>query len=294
MSNIKLIPLIGVALTLPAGAAYAQSQPTPPPAASPQSPQPTPQQPPAQQPSTPAAQQDEAPATVGDVVVVGQASEVRTSIDSVSYSLANDLQATTGSLADALRNVPSVDVDPQGAVSLRGDSNVTILVDGRPSGVLSGEGRAQALLQLPADRYARIEVMTNPSAAYSPEGSGGVINLITKPTAPRAGSTSTGSVRANIGDGGRWNVGVSGSRQDGPLTLSGDLSYRVDPISIEFLRQRDQLDPATGALITSTDVAQQIDQDQNGGVGRLTAEYRLTEKTQLTAEVRGNRSDGDG
>lgn len=294
MSNIKLIPLIGVALTLPAGAAYAQSQPTPPPAASPQSPQPTPQQPPAQQPSTPAAQQDEAPATVGDVVVVGQASEVRTSIDSVSYSLANDLQATTGSLADALRNVPSVDVDPQGAVSLRGDSNVTILVDGRPSGVLSGEGRAQALLQLPADRYARIEVMTNPSAAYSPEGSGGVINLITKPTAPRAGSTSTGSVRANIGDGGRWNVGVSGSRQDGPLTLSGDLSYRIDPISIEFLRQRDQLDPATGALITSTDVAQQIDQDQNGGVGRLTAEYRLTEKTQLTAEVRGNRIDGDG
>ena len=53
-------------------------------------------------------------------------------------------------------------------------------------------------------------------------------------------------------------------------------------------------DPATGALITSTDVAQQIDQDQNGGVGRLTAEYRLTEKTQLTAEVRGNRIDGDG
>ncbi|QYF88150.1 TonB-dependent receptor domain-containing protein [Brevundimonas sp. PAMC22021] len=288
MSNFKLTLLVGVALVAPASAVVAQSQPAPtPPPATPQQPAPSPAEP-------PVAQDDDAPATVGDVVVVGQANEVRTSIDSVSYSLANDLQATTGSLADALRNVPSVDVDPQGAVSLRGDSNVTILVDGRPSGVLSGEGRAQALLQLPADRYARIEVMTNPSAAYSPEGSGGVINLITKPTAPKAGSTSTGSVRANVGDGGRWNVGVSGSRQDGPLTLSGDLSYRADPIGIEFLRQRERLDPATGALISSTDVVQQIDQDQNGGVGRLTAEYRLTDKTQLTAEVRGNLIDGDG
>ncbi|WP_262423443.1 TonB-dependent receptor plug domain-containing protein [Brevundimonas denitrificans] len=132
---------------------------------------------------------------------------IRTSIDSTSYSLANDLQATTGSLADALRNIPSVDVDPQGGVSLRGDSNVTILVDGRPSGILSGPGRAQALLQLPADQYARIEVMTNPSAAYSPEGSGGVINLITRPTAPRAGVQSTGSVRLNVGDDGRWTRG---------------------------------------------------------------------------------------
>ena len=287
MSKFTLVPLIGIAMAVPGGAAIAQSQPVPSRVV----------QPPAQ--ATPAApeisaQEDDSPASVGDVVVVGQANEVRTSIDSVSYSLANDLQATTGSLADALRNVPSVDVDPQGSVSLRGDSNVTILVDGRPSGVLSGEGRAQALLQLPADRYARIEVMTNPSAAYSPEGSGGVINLITKPSAPKPGSTSTASVRANVGDGGRWNLGVSGSRQDGPLTLSGDLSFRKDPISIEFTRERERFDPVTGALLSTTTVAQAVDQSQNGAVGRLTAEFRLTEKTTLTAELRGNSAEGDG
>jgi outer membrane receptor for ferrienterochelin and colicin len=298
MSKFLLLTVCGVALALPAGAALAQAQSQTP------SPQPTPpaatQSAPPQsvQPRTAVAQETPAdkaePAAVGDVVVTGQANAVRTSIDSISYSLANDLQAATGSLADALRNVPSVDVDPQGNVSLRGDSSVTILVDGRPSGILTGEGRAQALLQLPADRYARIEVMTNPSAVYSPEGSGGVINLITKPTAPKPGTTTTGSIRANVGDGDRWNLGVSGLRQEGNLTLSGDLSYRVDPIELEFPRLREQFDPVTGVLTQTTRVQQDLAQDQIGAVGRLTAEYKLTEKTQLTAEVRGNSVQGDG
>jgi len=284
MSKYLIAPMIGIAAALPASAVVAQAQPAPaPPAPAPASP-----------PAAEASQDEEAPAAVGDVEVVAKADAVRTSIDSVSYSLANDLQATTGSLADALRNVPSVDVDPQGAVSLRGDPNVTILVDGRPSGILSGEGRAQALLQLPADRYSRIEVMTNPSAVYSPEGSGGVINLITKPTAPSAGSTATASVRTNVGDDGRWNLGVSGSRQAGALTLSGDLSYRVDPISIDFGRLRERLDPATGDVLSRTTVDQHVDQDQTAAIGRLTAEYRLTDRTQLTAELRGVSGDGGG
>lgn len=240
------------------------------------------------------ADAEEQPATVADVVVSGQSNGIRTSIDSISYSLANDLQATTGSLADALRNVPSVDVDPEGNVSLRGDSNVTILVDGRPSGILSGAGRGQALIQLPADQYARIEVMTNPSAAYSPEGSGGVINLITKPTAPRPGVQTTGSVRANVGDNGRWNAGVSGSYQKDRLTLSGDLSYRTDPQSIDFVRLRERLDPTSGAVVSTSANAQAVDMEQSGGFGRFTAEYRLTDKTQLTGELRGVAFSGDG
>lgn len=285
MSTIKLLPLVGMALALPGGAALAQSQPaqTPPAAQTP------PVQP---QPAAPA--QDEAPAAVGDVVVTSQAAEVRTSIDSISYSLANDLQATTGSLADALRNVPSVDVDPEGGVSLRGDSNVTILVDGRPSGILTGPGRGQALIQLPADQYARIEVMTNPSAAYSPEGSGGVINLITKPTAPRPGVQTTGSIRANVGDNGRWNVGASSSWQKDRLTLSGDLSYRADPQEVEFLRTRERLDPLSGALVSSSISDQSQETDQSGAFGRFSAECRLTDRTQLTGEVRGVAFSGEG
>jgi outer membrane receptor protein involved in Fe transport len=247
---------------------------------------------PAQTPAAPAtgAPQSAPPeesSTVGDVTVTARVDAVRTSIDSTSYSLANDLQASTGSLADALRNVPSVDVDPQGNVSLRGDSNVTILIDGRPAGVLTGEGRAQAILQMQADRYSRIEVMTNPSAAYSPEGSGGVINLITKPNAPKPGMTTTGSVRANVGDDGRWNLGLSGSQVRGPLTLSADLGVRHDTIEQIVDRDRARLDTLSGQFLPSTQ-RQNIEADADGFNGRLGLEYKVTDKDQLSLEVRGN------
>lgn len=292
MSIRKLAPVVGAVLALPGGVAMAQT-PAPAPAT-----QQTQTQTP---PPAPETDKDKEASTVGDVVVSARASDVRTSIDSISYSLADDLQAATGTLAEALRNVPSVDVDPQGNVSLRGDGNVTILVDGRPSAILSGPNRADAILQLSADRYARIEVMTNPSAAYSPEGSGGVINLITKPTpaaapgapgAPAA-TTTTGSLRANVGDNGRWNVGASGSRQSGKLTLTGDVSYRYDDQTFSFDRLREQLDPA-GAVTSTTTTSQQNNSTQKGAFGRLSAEYRLTEKTMLTGELRGNRFDVDG
>ncbi|WP_029417424.1 TonB-dependent receptor domain-containing protein [Brevundimonas bacteroides] len=279
MIRLKTILLAGAATAAIGAPAMAQTAPTQTPA-------------PAQQ--TPPAQEEEPTDAVTDVVVTGSRQETRTSIDSISYSLANDLQATTGSLADALRNVPSVDVDPEGNVSLRGDSNVTILVDGRPSGILSGQNRGQALLQLPADQYARIEVMTNPSAAYSPEGSGGVINLITKPTAPRPGRQTTGSIRVNVGDDGRWNAGASGSLQEDRLTLSGDISYRADPVSVDFERIREQFNPTTGALISTTTTDQTVENDQSGAFARATAEYRLTDRTSLTGELRGAAFEGEG
>lgn len=293
MKKYKFAPLLGAVLALPAAGALAQTaQPASPSAARAQQVQSPPQK----------ADKDDQPAAVGDVVVSARSNDVRTSIDSISYSLADDLQAATGTLAEALRNVPSVDVDPQGNVSLRGDGNVTILVDGRPSAILSGPNRADAVLQLPADRYARIEVMTNPSAAYSPEGSGGVINLITKPVpaavaaaaaAGASGATvTTGSLRANVGDNGRWNVGASGSRQRGKLTLTGDLSYRHDDQGLAFNRLREQLN-ASGATVGTTTTAQNIDSTQRGFFGRVAAEYRLTDKTMLTGEVRANRFEVD-
>jgi len=280
MNRLKTTLLTGAALVAISTPAWAQT-----PAQQPaQSPAQSPAQTPAQT-AAPSKDAQEEPAKVEEVVVSAQSNGIRTSIDSISYSLANDLQATTGSLADALRNVPSVDVDPQGNVSLRGNSSVTILVDGRPSGILSGEGRAQAIQQLPADQYARIEVMTNPSAAYSPEGGGGVINLITKPTAPRPSVQTTGSVRVNVGDNGRWNTGVSGSYQKDKLTLSGDLSYRSDANEFTFPSRRELLDSA-GNVTSTTTVEQSSDTEQSGGFGRFSAEYKLTDRTQLTGEVR--------
>ena len=276
--SFKFLLLVGTALGVSSGAAFAQST-TPP--APPQTP------PPAQQPAPAPAPEEEADdeAQVEDVVVQGRTTDVRTSIDSVSYSLADDLQAQTGTLAEALRNIPSVEVDPDGNVSLRGDANVTILVDGRPSTQFNGPSRGQMIQQIPASQYARIEVMTNPSAAYSPEGSGGVINLISKPNAVRQGQTTTGSIRANIGDGGRWNVGGNIAHVIGKTTLTADVGVRHDAFTQEIDRLRTRFDAGSGQFLEARQT-QDIEGEADVLFTRFSAEHNLDDKTQLVAEVR--------
>lgn len=278
MTSIRFLLLVGTALGASSGVAFAQSTPAPAPEQA--RPQPAPQTPP--QDATPAPEPDDE-ANVEDVVVQGRTTDVRTSIDSVSYSLADDLQAQTGTLADALRNVPSVEVDPDGNVSLRGDANVTILIDGRPSTQFNGPSRGQMVLQIPASQYARIEVMTNPSAAYSPEGSGGVINLISKPNAVRQGATTTGSIRANLGDGGRYNLGGNIAHVVGKTTLSADVGLRHDAFTQEIERVRERL--VAGQFLEARQ-SQTIEGDSDSVFVRLAAEHNLDDKTQLVAEVR--------
>jgi outer membrane receptor protein involved in Fe transport len=276
MTSIRILLLVGTALATSSGAAFAQST-TPAPA-----PQQTP--PPAQEPA-PEEEADDEGTEVGDVLVQGRTTDVRTSIDSVSYSLADDLQAQTGTLAEALRNIPSVEVDPDGNVSLRGDANVTILIDGRPSTQFNGPSRGPMVLQIPASQYARIEVMTNPSAAYSPEGGGGVINLISKPNAVRPGATTTGSLRANIGDNGRYNFGGNIAHVLGKTTLTGDLGVRHDGFVQEIERLRTRFDVGSGQFLESRQ-SQVIDGASDVVFVRLGAEHNLDDKTQLVGEVR--------
>ncbi|WP_369059223.1 TonB-dependent receptor [Caulobacter sp. 73W] len=224
------------------------------------------------------------PNTVQGVVVTAPGQDLRTSIDRRSYSITKDLQATTGSIADALRNIPSVDVDVQGNVSLRGDPNVTIMIDGKPSGMFRGEGRAAALQQLPADQIERVEVMTNPSAAFRPDGSAGVINLISKTTRKPGWS---GSLRGNYGSEGRTSGGASGSYNSKKLTVAGDFGFRTDPQKYRSLDDRIQFDEAAGRNLTS--------QDRTTGIGdgsmwnvRTSVDYDLTNRTRLSAQVRHN------
>ncbi|GAW42158.1 Vitamin B12 transporter BtuB [Brevundimonas sp. SH203] len=282
MTSSKLVLMVGVASVALPGAALAQSQ----------TPAATQAQTPAAR-TAPAQSTPQQPASVGDVVVNARAADVRASIDSTSYSLANDLQAQTGTLAEALRNVPSVEVDPDGNVSLRGDSNVTILVDGRPSTQFNGPSRGQMVQQIPAAQYARIEVMTNPSAAYSPEGSGGVINLITKPSVVRPTQTTTGSIRANVGDDGRYNIGGNVAHVNGKLTLSADVGLRHDGYVAETSRVRERLDAGSGRFLQSRQ-SQNVDGASDSAYVRLSAEYNLDAKTQLVGELRHTDVDAGG
>ena len=110
------------------------------------------------------AQAPAAPSVVGGVEVIAGAAPKQTRIDRTVYAVSRDLQATSGTAADVLANVPSVDVDQDGNVSLRGDPNVTILVDGKPSAEFAGATRGLSLQQVPASEIDHIEVLTAPPA----------------------------------------------------------------------------------------------------------------------------------
>lgn len=226
--------------------------------------------------------------TVEGVTVTGQSQNgIRTSIDRRSYGVANDLATTTGSISDALRNVPSVDVDVQGNVSLRGDQNVTIMIDGKPSGMFKGPGAAAALQSMPADQIERVEVITNPSAAYSPEGTAGIINLITK-TSHRAGKS--GSIRLNVGTGRRGNYGMSGAYNSNKLTLSGDANIRFDDQSGLQTDSRTILDGHGNQLAASQQTTKQVGGAEFWNL-RGSVDYDATDKTRLSGEVRVSRPD---
>jgi outer membrane receptor protein involved in Fe transport len=175
---------------------------------------------------SPAAPRPAAGPSASEVTVTAARPGVTTSIDSRAYLLDRDLGAATGTLAEALRNVPSVDVDIDGNISLRGDQSVQILVDGKPSPMFTGPGRAQALLSFPAKDIERVEVMTTPSAAYSPEGSGGIINIITKN--PNRGMT-TASVTAQYGSAGGTRFSGNYTRRAGKLTITASANRNEEP-----------------------------------------------------------------
>lgn len=248
-----------LAVSAGAGTAWAQDRPQTPP---------------------PAAAEDEEATQVDEIVVQGVRPDVLSQADRMSYNVTNDLQAQSGSVADVLRNVPGVEVDLQGNVSLRGDGNVTILIDGRPSAMFGGASRADALQAMSGGTLERVEVITNPSAAFSPEGSGGIINLVTKKTTE---ASQSGTLRAGIGSNG-GNLSLSGSRRDGGLTLAGDFGWRRSDGETESNRTRFRpgATPADERIEQSDGLNDGTFEAMNA---RISADYDLNPRDRISGEL---------
>ena len=194
-----------------------------------------------------AVAQDAKPADKGattTVVVTGKAQEVVHKIDRSVYDLKNNPQAATGSVSDVLATLPAVTVDANGNVSVRGGS-VQVLVDGKPSAALKGANLATALQTMPANRIAKIEVITNPGAEFHTDAAT-VINIITRPA---TGKAPTGTLIVNAGAQARYNAALSGEAGVGKWTFSGGLSQREDQRSNYINVDRITTTPA-GQLLT--------------------------------------------
>ena len=165
--------------------------------------------------------------TLGNVEVVGQGSQMHFDVDKKVFSVDQNIAAAGGSASDVLKNIPSVTVDNQGNVSLRKDGNVEVWINGKASG-LTADNRAQVLQQMPAESIESVEIMTNPSAKYNPEGSAGIINIVMKQNhkAGYYGSVSAGLTSPDNGKLGQ-NLGASVNYTSSKLDAYINLGYRA-------------------------------------------------------------------
>ncbi|MEP3210304.1 MAG: TonB-dependent receptor [Maribacter sp.] len=149
------------------------------------------------------------------VEVIAEKTTVEIRLDKKIYNVGKDLTVSGGTVSDVLDNVPSVSVDVEGNVQLRGNDDVRILIDGKPSAI-TGLNSTEALQQLPAESIEKVEVITSPSARYDAEGSGGIINIVLRRSKLQG---MNGALTANIGDPARFG-------------LNGNLNYRTGDINI--------------------------------------------------------------
>lgn len=115
--------------------------------------------------------------SLNEIVIIAEKTTVNIRLDKKIFNIGKDLSIKGGNASDVLGNVPSVQVGVEGTVSLRGNENVTILIDGRPSALVGMNG-AEALRQIPAEAIEKVEVITSPSARYDAEGTAGILNII--------------------------------------------------------------------------------------------------------------------
>lgn len=227
---------------------------------------------PVQAPAAPAAAPAQTPPVPSTVTVSATRSQNR--IDRQSYDVKADPATSNDTVADTLNKVPSVGVDADGNVTLRGRS-VQILVDGKPSAMMQGENRAAAINALPAADLDSVEVINNPGAQFGNEGGGGpVINLVMRRERSPGGFAS---VNVNVGTEGRYNGSAFGSRTQGRYSVQGNVFRREDKRASSGETRRERIDPVTGAVARSTQDSEGGSRSQvSGGNAGLT--YNLGDK----------------
>src|SRR5690606_16868026 len=157
-----------------------------------------------------------------EVNVTAQKNTMQLGIDKKVFSVDQSLVSQGGSATDVLQNVPSIQTDMDGNVSLRGSAGVRVLVDGKPS-MIAGGDVAQILQSIPASSIESIEVITNPSAKYDAEGQSGIINIVLKKNKKLG---LNGSLALSAGNRDNYNGSGNLSFQNKTINIYGNYSYR--------------------------------------------------------------------
>jgi outer membrane receptor protein involved in Fe transport len=209
-----------------------------------------------------------------EVVVTAEKPLYSASIDRKVYNVDRDLASKAGSASELLQNVPSVQVDIEGTVSLRGSANVLIMVNGKTSPLMN-KNSATVLQQMPASTIDRIEVITNPSAKYKPDGTAGILNIVLK---KNTSFGLNGNIASNAGNDDRYNGTLRLNYNPGPVNLFGSYGVRRDRrnrVNTDARVQNDSIAGLTYYNETMNSFAHPLSHSLSGG-----AEIRLGEKDQ--------------
>ncbi|WP_367867921.1 TonB-dependent receptor [Pedobacter sp. WC2423] len=210
---------------------------------------------------------------LNELVVNSEPPRVSMKLDKKVYTVGKDIFAQSGSASGILENIPSVAVDANGVVSLRGKSSVNVLIDGKRSGLTLNN----ALDQIPADNISSVEVITSPSARYDAEGAVGIINIILKKN-KNGGFNGQARLVGGIPNDNRVNASLN--YKTNKLNLFSTLGYRYSDYNGFY--SSDQL-TTDGGLSTSLNMRQEEKRHDSGKLLYIGADYYIDSKNTLTA-----------
>lgn len=217
---------------------------------------------------------------LGELFVRGQRSEMQMNFDKRTFQVGQDIISLGGSAVDVLNNVPSVSTDIDGNISLRGNESVRVLINGKPSSMVSGD--VDALNSIPATMIKEIEIITNPSSRYAAEGSAGIVNIILKKE-QRRGLNGNFSLGTGLPEEYEGSVNLNYRVGDINWFFNGGLDYRTDNEGGSAFQRYANPDPSIDNYMYSEET--DGNESELDGDLRFGADFYLAETQTLTASV---------
>jgi outer membrane receptor protein involved in Fe transport len=219
---------------------------------------------------------------LGEVEISAERATVELNIDKKVFNVEKSIVSNGGSATDVLQQIPSVSVDIDGNISFRGSGNVTVLIDGRPSSI-TGSSRAAILEQIPASSIESIELITNPSAKYDPDGMSGIINIVMKKNKLNG---LNGSVSVGAGTNSKYNGQVNVSYRNSKINVYANYGYRYNYRTGNGWSEMHETYPDTAYSLYSQFRASRISESNNLKAG---FDFYLNDKNTLGMFVLYNK-----